>query len=418
VEALTADDIAILDLESSTIAGHTCKVVVLDGGADGPPSIDDVRAHVEGRLRRVPRCCQRLALDPNPAWTAPVPVDIAQHVRLAPAGEDLPDVVARAMAGRLDRRRPLWDLEVLPAAGDGQWALVWRVHHAMADGMTMMRWASALLWDELPVAARTAATPPDPQPAPLFSTVAGAARTALSLGRELRPARRAGPFGGRIGSRRAAAFAECPLDDLRAIERRAGQGVTINDVVLAAVAGSLRLWCLDQRVGLDGARVKVPVSMHVAGPDVHDLGNRDSFMFVDLPLGEPDPMTRLRAVNRETRERKTHHDAEAVYDALELLERVTPPLAAVAERLLKNPREFTLNISNVPGPRSEISVLGRRVRNLYSFAEIAERHPVRIAAVSLCDTMQFGVLTDPELVPGTDALAAGIEVSTAELLSA
>ncbi|TMK86504.1 MAG: hypothetical protein E6G57_12230, partial [Actinobacteria bacterium] len=140
------------------------------------------------------------ALDPNPAWTAPVPVDIAQHVRLAPAGENLPDVVARAMAGRLDRRRPLWDLEVLPAAGDGQWALVWRVHHAMADGMTMMRWASALLWDEPPVAARTAATPPDPQPAPLFSTVAGAARTALSLGRELRPARRAGPFGGRIGS--------------------------------------------------------------------------------------------------------------------------------------------------------------------------------------------------------------------------
>jgi len=57
------------------------------------------------------------------------------------------------------------------------------------------------------------------------------------------------------------------------------------------------------------------------------------------------------------------------------------------------------------------------VRNLYSFAEVAERHPVRIAAISLCDTMQFGVLTDPDLVPGTETIAAGIESSIAELLS-
>ena len=88
----------------------------------------------------------------------------------------------------------------------------------------------------------------------------------------------------------------------------------------------------------------------------------------------------------------------------------------MAEGLLANPREFTLNVSNVPGPRSEISVLGRRVRNLYSFAEVAERHPVRIAAVSLCSTMQFGVLTDPDIVPGGDTLAAGIELSIADLL--
>ena len=97
---------------------------------------------------------------------------------------------------------------------------------------------------------------------------------------------------------------------------------------------------------------------------------------------------------------------------------MVPPVAGVADRLLMNPREFTLNISNVPGPRSEISVLGRRVQHLYSFAEIGERHPVRIAAVSLCEVMQFGVLADPELVPGTDSLAAGIEISIAELLSA
>ena len=70
------------------------------------------------------------------------------------------------MTGRLDRTRPLWDLELLPACGDGHWALVWRVHHAMADGMTMMHWASDLLWDEPPQApgAAKVADPPSPTP--------------------------------------------------------------------------------------------------------------------------------------------------------------------------------------------------------------------------------------------------------------
>ena len=416
MEALTAEDVAILDLESSTIAGHACKVIVFDAGPVAP-NIDEVRSHINGRLARVPRCCECLADGPEPMWTDPAPVAIEEHVRLAPAGEDLAGAVARAMSGRLDRSRPLWDLELLPSAGDGRSALVWRVHHAMADGMTMMQWASDLLWDEPPKRRPAAKVAEPASPAPIVSGVAAAARTALSLGRELRPARAEGPFGGRVGRRRQAAFARCPLDDLRAIEHRAATGVTINDVVLAAVAGSLRAWCVHHGADLDGVRVQVPVSMHVHGPDAADLGNRDSFLFVDLPLAEPDPVARLLAVNRETRERKAHHDAEAVYDVIGTLERLAPPLAGVAQRLLLNPREFTLNVSNVPGPMSEISVLGRPVRNLYSFAEIAERHPVRIAAVSLCGTMQFGVLTDPELVPGTDMLAAGIETSVAELLS-
>lgn len=418
MELLTPEDVAILDLESPTIAGHTCKVVLLDNDGGAAPTVEDVRTHVEGRLSRVPRCTERLTGNGAPAWSDPGPVDIDEHVRVAPAGEDMAGAVARAMSGRLDRARPLWDLELLSDAGDGGSALVWRVHHAMADGMTMMQWASDLLWDAPPhsaVGGKVAALPAASSP---LSTVAGAARAATSLVKELRPMRGTGPFGGLVGNKRHAAFARCSLADLRTIEHKAGKGVTVNDVVLAAVAGALRQWCVHHGDTLDGVRVQVPVSMHVHGPDAADLGNRDSFLFVDLPLAEADPVARLRAVNSETRERKTHHDAEAVYDMLGMLERVAPPVARVAQRLLTNPREFTLNVSNVPGPRSEISVLGRPVRNLYSFAEIAERHPVRIAAVSLCDAMQFGVLTDPELVPGSDTIANGIEASIAELLAA
>jgi hypothetical protein len=145
-------------------------------------------------------------------------------------------------------------------------------------------------------------------------------------------------------------------------------------------------------------------------------GNRDSFMFVDLPLGEPDAAERLRKVNRETRERKEHHDAEAVYDLLDRLRCVAPPLARIVGRLLMNPREFAVNVSNVPGPQGEVRMLGRRVTDLYSVAEIADRHPLRIAAVSLTGVMHFGLCADPDLMTGASVVAAGIEESVAELL--
>src|SRR5436305_10472842 len=221
MEALTTEDVAILDLESPTIAGHTCKVVVLDSGGP-PPTIDDVRAHVEARLTQVPRCCECIVASPEPAWTDPVALAIADHVRLAPEGESLDTAVGRAMMGRLDRSRPLWDLELLPAIGDGQWALVWRVHHAMADGMTMMQWASDLLWDEPPQGAGAGRVAEPPSAAPLLAAVADETRRAVSVSRELRPARAAGPFGGRVGERRHAALASCSLDDLRTIEHGAG----------------------------------------------------------------------------------------------------------------------------------------------------------------------------------------------------
>ena len=418
MDALTPEDLAILHAESSTIAGHTCKILVVDAPSGAPPPLEQVRARFAERLERVPRLRQRLELQPTPSWTDDPTFSLDDHMRLAPPGALLLDRVAVAMEGRLDRQQPLWDVEIVPETGDGRWALLWRIHHAMADGMTMMRWTSDLLYDAPPAPAaapkgRGAGTGARSTP---LQTVADAARTAASLVRELRPLPSSGPFDGRVGQRRAVAFARCSLDDLRTIEHAAGQGVTVNDVVLTAVAGAIRGWCQEHGGALERARVKVPVSMH-AGPHADD-GNRDSFMFVDLPLDEPDPRARLRAVNRETRERKTHHDANAVFEVLGGLERVAPPVARLASRLLQNPREFAVNVSNVPGPRSEVHVLGSPVRELYSLAEIAERHPLRVSAVSLGGAMQFGLCVDPDLVPGVATLAAGVEASVAELLGA
>jgi len=419
VDALTSEDLAILNAESSTIAGHTLKIIVGEPTDAGAPTLEMVRSRVAERLDRVPRLRQRLAFDPKPAWIDDRSFSVDDHAHLVPAGESLVDRAAVAMEGRLDRERPLWDIELLTDTGDGRWALLWRTHHAMADGMTMMRWSSDLLYDAAPATAAAASKPgaTTPKRANAVQAVADAARTALSLARELRPLPTDGPFDGRVGNRRAVAFARCRLDDLRTIEHEAGQGVTVNDVVLAAVAGSIRRWCQEHGGALEKARAKVPVSMHHAGPHADD-GNRDSFLFVDLPLDEPDAQARLRAVNRESRERKTRHDADAVFEVLGTLDRLAPPLARLAGRMLQNPREFAVNVSNVPGPRDEVRVLGRRVSAMYSLAEIAERHPLRVSAVSLHDSMQFGFCVDPELVPGVETLATGVEDSVAELLEA
>src|SRR5437660_3321506 len=163
-ERLTAGDERILNLERGTIAGHTCTVIVVDPRPDGEPlTVEGLRAHVAGRLDRVPRCSQRLAPTPlglaPPLWVDDIGFDVTRHVRELPLHgeineEALREAVARLMEGRLDRRYPLWSLHMARLSG-GRTALLWREHHCMADGMSGLRILSALLWDTEPHPAAT-----------------------------------------------------------------------------------------------------------------------------------------------------------------------------------------------------------------------------------------------------------------------
>jgi hypothetical protein len=143
-DPLTPEDVRILELEGPLVAGHTCKVIELAG--DAPP-LDELRAHVAARLEAVPRLRRRLDVSGPPGWVDDEAFDIERHVLDAPPVERLEAFVAELMAGRLDRDRPLWTLHRVDGAG-GRPALVWRIHHALADGTTAMRFASAVLWEE------------------------------------------------------------------------------------------------------------------------------------------------------------------------------------------------------------------------------------------------------------------------------
>jgi WS/DGAT C-terminal domain len=181
----------------------------------------------------------------------------------------------------------------------------------------------------------------------------------------------------------------------------------VNDVVLAAVAGALRGWLGELGAPVRRLRVKVPVSLHQPGEG--DVGNRDSFMVVDLPLEHADPLERLLAVARETREYKLRHAAQTLDTFFGDLAHLSRSLERYAEHWAMSPRVFTLNVSNVPGPRGPQRVLGAPLLELHSLAEIAHRHALRVAVVSAAGRVSFGLCADPDAVDRLDAIALGIE---------
>src|SRR4051794_24465522 len=151
---LGPEDRTILQIEGPTVAGHTCKVISLDGRA---PDIDALRAAIAERLPGVPQLTWKLNGDEtSPAWVVDEAFDLDHHVTEveldAPVDEQgLAAEVARCFEQRLDRSRPLWQMQLVPTQ-DGA-AIVWRIHHALADGTTAMRFADAVLWDATPAAA-------------------------------------------------------------------------------------------------------------------------------------------------------------------------------------------------------------------------------------------------------------------------
>ena len=195
---------------------------------------------------------------------------------------------------------------------------------------------------------------------------------------------------------------------------RLGGHVTVNDILLAVLAGGLRAWMEEQGgPGGAGMRVQVPVSLH-GRDEGSGVGNRDSFLNVDMRLDVDDPVERLRQINLETTKRKEAGDAEELYDFFHAISRFKPLYKGVT-RLASGPRDFALSVSNVPGPKEPVYVAGAEAAGFLSLAEPADRHALRISAVSYAGALAIGISSDPDAVSGIDALAREIEEAGAEL---
>jgi diacylglycerol O-acyltransferase / wax synthase len=373
-------------------------------------------------------CMLLREIEGKPCWVPDRGMDIAAHVALCEGAATCDEPGLRATVGgvfeqRLDRSRPLWRIDVIPRLREGGMALIWRIHHALGDGSMAMRMANSVLWDMAPK-ADPPGRPPLDRPKGLaparFTQSAHPRHGAIrAVARELPQPWRRSRFDGHITARREVAFATVPFAGLRKVAH-VSKGATLNDAVLTVVAGALRRWLERGHGHLGPVRVKVPVSLHTPSLESDEMaaepGNRDSFFCLDVPLGSYDPLERLGMIRRATAVRKQGHDAEHIDSLIRALGRI-PRLRQFAERALAHPRSFALNVSNVRGPREPVEVLGVPVRALYSLAEIRDHHALRIAVVSLANTLTFGLTADPTLLADVHCLAKDIEMEAAALVA-
>ena len=442
-------DAAFLELEDAHEAAHMHigAVMVFEARPDGPPSLTRLREEIEHRMHLLPRYASRLSsahVPPlrRPAWEPDPSFAVAEHVRRAglpaPGGErELMEWCGEYWSGRLDRSRPLWEVVLLEGLEGGRWALATKTHHAMVDGVASVG-ATQVLLDRTRAGSRTPSTsgpaPAEPavgpglarrvgdlltngaglatHPAKLLSEAKSAAE--LVLREELAPAP-ASSLNAPIGPHRRYAVARARLSDFKAIKNALGG--TVNDVVLAVVAGGLRRLLSRRGDALpeNGLRAMVPVSLRVGEDDGGQLGNRVSSLFVNLPVCEPEPLRRYLVTAGETAELKAQGQARGGAELLALAGLAPPLLHSVLARSTTAARLFNLTVTNVPGPQKPLYAFGSRLEEVLPLVPLAADHAVGVAVVSYSGRMFFGLSGDERAVTDLDVLRDGILESIAEL---
>ena len=427
---------------------HVGWVAHFSGREGRIPGFEELREHIAGRLSAAPRYRQRLASVPlgmhDPEWADDPDFRIERHVMRA-GSSDIGEVADAVMSCPLARDRPLWEMWIAEEPGGGGFAVVGKAHHCMVDGLAALELGMALLDGERDAPSRPEAaheTRPAPAAVPLLARAmvdlvgqqVGVARGALGLARSptrLLAAPREITRVGRAMARailplappsalnrpsspsRHLAIVRRPLDDLRRIKKR--HHTTVNDVLLAVVAGALRDF-LDER-GDEPIDLKSMVPVSVRGDDDADaLGNRISFLFMELPCTEPDPVARLLTVNAMTAQRKAAHEAEGSNAALEALAHVPRPLQRAASHLVASPRVFNLVVSNIPGPPQPLFMLGCELTHAYPVVPLAESHALSIGMTTIQGEACLGLYADRQALPDADRLAGHIDRAIDELL--
>jgi diacylglycerol O-acyltransferase / wax synthase len=439
---LSALDAAFIAVETPSAHMHVGWAAVFSPPETGPtPRFEELRDHVARRVPRAPRYRQQLKGVPldvhNPEWVDDPDFDVGRHV-IHSGAETLSKAVDDAMSKPLPRDRPLWQLHIADRLADGSVGVVGKAHHCMVDGIAAVELASLLVDPEPdppePEPDRwEPAEPPDPpellvrglvdrvreqlelaaysariatSPSRLLALPGAAVRGAWALADSIRPARTSPTLNEPISPLRHLALVERPLDDLRRIKR--AFGVTINDVLLAASAGAVRRFLGSGGEGSLRLKAMVPVSVRAEnGGD--ELGNRISFMFVDLPCDEAEPQRRLEWIHRETRVRKEAGEPEAADALLRLVAYAPRTLQHAISRLMASPRTFNLVVSNIPGPREPLYMRGCELRCAFPVVPIADRHALAIGFTTVRDRACFGLYADRESLPNSDGLADEID---------
>jgi len=453
LDSLSAVDASFLHQEGDRTHMHIGGIAILEGP---PPPYRELVEHIRGRLHLVPRYRQKLAAPPlglgRWRWVDDPRFNLEYHVRhtgLPKPGDDakLLALAARVFSQRLDRTKPLWELWTVENFADGRWALISKSHHALVDGISGVD-LMTMLFDlaEEPRDAGRAHWEPRPEPSAAelaaaavnggvrrlgelpLRALAGAARgpgQALDRAREALEAvgevAWAGlnpppdtPLNVKVGAHRRLAVVEASLADFKAIKDAFGG--TVNDVVLAVVAGALRRWLHARGMRTEGVELRAGVPMSVRADDERGaFGNRLAQVLCPLPVHVPDPIDRLRQVSEQMRGVKDSKQALGA-EVIAAAEDFAPPtILAQASRMNFSTRFYNLLVTNVPGPQVPLYVLGRRLERVFPVPFLAGDRALAVAVMSYDGGMNFGLLADYDGMADLDELAAGLEASLAEL---
>jgi len=454
-ERLSFLDSTYLALEGPSTPMHVGATLVFEPG--GGVDVDALRDLIADRLRHVPRYRQRLEWIPierHPVWVDDAHFDLGFHVRHValphPGGpSQLRSLAGRVFSQQLDRSRPLWECWVVEGLEDGGFALITKVHHCMIDGIAGVDLLKVLLG---PAPDATVAEPPAylPRPGPsgvglLRDEVVRRLRAPVDASRSLRrfleETRDVGsevrhraravantigsgwfqntsatPINGRIGPNRLVAWIETDLGQIKQVKDRLGG--TVNDVVIAIIAGALGAFLAEDRgVALEGldVRAMVPVSLR-DGDSAGRLGNRLTMWLVELPLEVRDPAARLARVAARTRRLKETNQALGAAMLTGGASWTPGTLLSVAARLAATTaRPFNLTITNVPGPQIPLYLMESRMVANFPMVPLWVNHGLSVALFSYDGKVCWGIAADAEMVPDLERAAAHLIAAVGEM---
>ncbi|MER5748517.1 wax ester/triacylglycerol synthase family O-acyltransferase [Streptomyces sp. NPDC002088] len=357
--------------------------------------------------------------------------DPLQHVRLHAPTADFHADAGRLMERPLERGRPPWEAHVLPGEDGVSFAVLFKFHHALADGLRALTLAAAVLDPMDMPAPRPRPTEPPPRgllpdvrklPELLRGALSDAGR-ALDIGASVAvstlgmrpvPALTAES----TGTRRTAGVV-LDLDDVHRVRKAVGG--TVNDVLIAVVAGALRRWLDERGDGSDGVapRALIPVSRR-RPRTAHPQGNRLSGYLIRLPVGDPDPLRRLGTV-RAAMDRNKDAGPQRGAGAVALLadhvpalgHRLGGPLVSQAARLW-----FDILVTSVPLPSLGLKLGGNPITAVYPLAPLARGQSLAVAVSTYRGRVHYGLVADAKAVPDLDRFARALSEEVETLITA
>lgn len=460
MQRLAGQDAIFLYRETPTSMMHTLKVLIIKT-ADPNPGFEELYEKLKQNLNNNPILKKRVVPVPfglhHPVLIDDPDFDIGAHVFRAaiPAPgtmRELDDMVAQIGSTLLDRSRPLWEIWVLEGLESGNIAVVHKIHHAMADGMAYVGFITRG-WQENPEDEEES-LPAPPLPGnirllrdalldhikhdiwhlwPLIKSFVGNLKVLYDR-RKADPEPRINPLTGEfprtrfnyaLGVKRSFASCQLSLTEIKNLKNKLG--VTLNDVVLAVVAGALRDYLLaHDELPEAPLAISVPVGADEPGSQ-RQMGNNVTTLFTMLHTQLADPLERLYAIRKHTAQGKEDLDVFGRRQWGDLMQYVPPPLMTWTRRRnfrLKpaNKADFRPNtnlvVSNVPGPRNKLGSADGELAALYSVGPLGEGMGLNVTAWSYMDQLNISALACHKAMPDLHRLTAAMPAALEALQQA